>query len=66
MAIILGPIGDAAECIIKNTFCDIVKPRIGSILKVDLFFSSIGPEDVCHTGIYIGNDEIVELTENNR
>ena len=44
------------ESFIKNVFCDIVKPRIGSVVKVDL---SLPGAD--HSGIYIGNDEIVEL-----
>lgn len=43
------------ESFVKNVFCDVVKPRIGSVVKVDLSF---GPD---HTGIYIGNDEIVEV-----
>ena len=59
-----GPLGDFADSFVKNVFCDIVKPRIGSILKVDLIGSAYLSEDVCHTGIYIGNDEIVELTQN--
>ncbi len=43
------------DSFIKNVFCDIVKPRIGSVVKVGL----LGGAD--HTGIYVGNDEIVEL-----
>lgn len=43
------------ESFVKNVFCDIVKPRIGSVVKVDL---AMGAD---HTGIYIGNDEIVEV-----
>ena len=43
------------ESLVKNVFCDVVKPRIGSVVKIDL----IGGAD--HTGIYIGNDEIVEV-----
>ena len=43
------------EALTKNVFCDVVKPRPGSVVKVDLFG---GPD---HTGIYIGNDEIVEV-----
>ena len=43
------------EDLTKNVFCDVVKPRPGSVVKVDLFG---GPD---HTGIYIGNDEIVEV-----
>jgi len=44
---------------VKNVFCDIVKPRIGSVLKVGL----LGGFD--HTGIYIGDDRIVELANIN-
>lgn len=47
--------GGFLESLIKNVFCDVVKPRIGSVVKVDL---SIGAD---HTGIYIGNNEIVEV-----
>lgn len=43
------------ESFVKNVFCDVVKPRPGSVVKIDLF----GGAD--HTGIYIGNDEIVEV-----
>lgn len=43
------------ESFIKNVFCDIVKPQIGSIVKVDL---ALGFD---HTGIYIGCNQIVEL-----
>ncbi len=39
----------------KNVLCDIVKPRIGSVLKVKLAIPGQ------HTGIYIGDDEIVEV-----
>lgn len=45
-----------AESFIKNVFCDIVKPRIGSIVKVDLVGGVLN-----HTGIYVGNNEIVEV-----
>ena len=44
------------DSFVKNVFCDVVKPRIGSVLKVAL------PLGADHTGIYIGNDEIVEVT----
>lgn len=43
------------EDLTKYVFCDVVKPRPGSVVKVDLLG---GPD---HTGIYIGNDEIVEV-----
>ena len=52
------------ESVIKNVFCDIVKPRIGSVVKVDLLgkdlLQKFGTRSGCHTGIYIGNNEIVE------
>lgn len=53
------------ESFVKNVFCDVVKPRIGSIVKVDLggkelLNSQLLTRSVCHTGVYIGNDEIVE------
>lgn len=43
------------ESFYKNVFCDIVKPQIGSIVKVDLAFG------LTHSGIYIGRNRIVEL-----
>lgn len=53
------------ESFVKNVFCDIVKPRIGSVVKVDLvgkeLVNSLVRRNVCHTGVYIGNDEIVEV-----
>ncbi len=55
---------DFGESFCKNVFFDIVKPIPGSVIKIDLFGSS-QLDAICHTGIYIGNDEIVELTKNN-
>ena len=49
---------EAGECIVKNLCCDSVKPRRGSILKVDL----VGGQ-ASHTGVYLGNDRIAEVTE---
>ena len=43
------------DSFVKNVFCDVVKPKIGSVVKIDL---TLGPD---HTGIYIGDDQIVEL-----
>ena len=47
------------ECFYKNVFCDKVLPRPGSVLKIDLVLNPIG--SLCHTGIYVGNNRIVEL-----
>lgn len=62
--VIQGVIEDGADSFVKNVFCDIVKPRVGSILKVDLIGSSQTGKNFCHTGVYIGQDKIVELTPN--
>ena len=45
------------ESIYKNIICDPVLPKPGSVLKVDLAAGL-----VCHTGIYVGNNRIVEMT----
>jgi len=44
-------------------FKDKVKPVPGSVLKCDLAFGAnfLGGS-LCHTGIYLGNDEIAEIT----
>ena len=47
---------DLADSMIKNVFCDIVKPKVGSVVKTRL----IGGGD--HTGIYVGENRIVELS----
>lgn len=47
---------DLADSMIKNVFCDIVKPKVGSVVKTRL----IGGVD--HTGIYVGENRIVELS----
>lgn len=47
---------DMADSMIKNVFCDIVKPKAGSVVKTRL----MGGVD--HTGIYLGKDKIVELS----
>lgn len=59
-----GFIGGMIESITKNVFCDIVKPSIGSIVQVQLAAGVLPTESLCHTGIYVGNDKIVELTKN--
>ena len=51
-----NPVTSITDSVVKNVFMDKVKPKVGSILKVDigLWFAN-------HTGIYIGNNQIVEL-----
>ena len=48
------------ESIEKNIFCDKVFPKPGSILKVDLALNPVA--SACHTGIYVGHNRIVEMT----
>ena len=50
--------GEIGESLAKNVFCEKVKPRRGSVLKVDL----VGGQ-ASHTGIYLGHDRIAEVTE---
>ena len=52
--------GEVGESVAKNVFCDKVKPRRGSILKVDL----VGGQ-ASHTGDYLGRGRIAEVTEVN-
>ena len=49
---------EVGESFVKNVFCDKVRPVRGSILKVDL----VGGQAE-HTGVYLGNDRIAEVTE---
>ena len=49
---------EVGESVVKNVVCDRVKPRRGSILKVDL----VGGQ-ASHTGVYLGNDRIAEVTD---
>ncbi len=49
-------LSDLAESILVE-LRDKIKPVPGSVLKCDLALGH-----ACHTGIYIGNDEIVEVT----
>ena len=55
-------IGSLLESIAAE-FKDKVKPMPGSVLKCDL---ALGADflggSLCHTGIYLGNDEIAEIT----
>ena len=46
-----------ADSFYKNVVCDIVKPKVGSVVKVDLVG---GVAD--HSGIYVGRGKIVEVT----
>jgi len=48
------------ESLEKNVLSDKVKPIIGSVLKCDLMLNMAS-----HTGIYLGNDRIAEVTEVN-
>ena len=49
---------EVGESFVKNVFCDQVRPVRGSNLKVDLVGGQAG-----HTGVYLGNDRIAEVTE---
>ena len=52
-----------AESFYKNVLCDQVQPKPGSILKVDLALNPFA--SACHTGIYVGRNRIVEMTNDN-
>lgn len=54
-----NPLTSLADSFVKNVFMDRVKPEVGCILKVDLAGGF-----AAHTGVYIGNNKIVELYEN--
>ena len=53
-------LGKLSEGPCKNIFFDRVRPLPGSVLKVDLGLNPV--ESMCHTGIYVGGDRIVEMT----
>ncbi len=53
-----NPIGNVIEGVI-DSFRDAVKPERGSILYTDLLFGTME-----HSGIYIGDNKIVELNSN--
>ena len=55
-----GMLDGLAESFYKNVICDKVLPVPGSILKVDLALNPV--ESMCHTGIYVGHNQIVEMT----
>ena len=46
------------ENLYKNIACDPVMPEPGSIVKIDLWGEFI--KSSCHTGVYVGNNQIVE------
>lgn len=54
-----NPFTSLVESFVKNVVMDKATPQVGSILKVDLWGGA-----AAHTGVYIGNGEIVELYEN--
>lgn len=55
-------IGSLLESL-EAEFKDKVKPVPGSVLKCDLAFGAdFMGGSICHTGIYLGNDEIAEIT----
>lgn len=49
---------EVGESVVKNAFCDKVRPVRGSILKVDLVGGLAE-----HTGVYLVNDRIAEVSE---
>ena len=51
------------ESLYKNIVCDPVMPEPGSIVKIDLWGEFI--KSSCHTGVYVGNNQIVEMTNDN-
>ena len=52
-----GALGNLYESFVKNVFYDTVEPCIGSVVKVDLVGGIVN-----HSGIYVGDGEIVEIT----
>ena len=58
-----GLLDGLAESFYKNVLCDKIQPVPGSILKVDLALNPVA--SMCHTGIYVGNNRIVEMTNDN-
>ncbi|MBQ2628157.1 MAG: lecithin retinol acyltransferase family protein [Kiritimatiellae bacterium] len=57
-AALCGVTKEVGESFVKKVFCDTVKPKRGSILKIDLACGS-----ATHSGVYVGHDRIVEVTE---
>lgn len=43
------------DCVKNSPLCDIVKPKIGSVVKTNLEYG------VEHSGIYVGKNKIIEL-----
>ena len=57
-------VGTLLDSFTKNVFCKRVKPVPGSILRCDLAFRfNFGAGRAYHTGIYLGDDKVVEVTE---
>jgi len=50
-----------AESVVDNVFRDTVKPVVGSVVYCDLIFGTCE-----HSGIYVGNDQIVHLDGSGR
>ena len=60
-------VGTLLDSFTKNVFCKHVKPVPGSILRCDLAFRfNFGAGRTYHTGIYLGDDKVVEVTEQNK
>ncbi len=61
-----GMLGNLAESFCKNVFEKRVRPVPGSVLRCDLAggIKLLGgfAGSICHTGIYLGNDKIAEVS----
>jgi len=57
---LFGPLDGFVESFVKNVLCETIQPVRGSILKIDLEGGFL--KSSCHTGIYVGNNRIVEMT----
>ena len=54
----LDTVTGPASSLVKNVFMDTVHPVVGSVVRTDLAFGLAS-----HTGIYVGENRIVEITE---
>lgn len=52
-----GALENLFESFVKNVICDHVEPCVGSVVKVDLMGGMVD-----HSGIYVGDGMIVEVT----